>query len=219
MRRTGEREGDRVRLKICGINDPGIAAEAEAGGADYLGFIFAVRSPRAVTAARAREIMAATSGRARRVGVFAGQGVAEVGAVAGELGLDVVQLHGAYGDGEVRRLQAAGFEVWRLDGGTGAGDGAGPEDAVLLDGKSGTTTGGTGKRADWERARGLKRAGKRVVLAGGLSAANLAEAAETGCDVLDVNSSLEVAPGVKSAERVAELLRVWRGLAASKSEP
>ena len=72
-------------------------------------------------------------------------------------------------------------------------------------------TGGTGQRADWAKARALKEAGNRVVLAGGLSAANLAEAvAATGADVFDVNSSLEVARGVKDIGKVEELLRVWR---------
>lgn len=200
----------RPQLKICGINDPRIAAAAEAGGADYLGFIFVPGSPRAVTPERAKELFGALEGKARRVGVFVKDGVADIERIAGELGLDVVQLHGAHSDADVSRLKGAGFEVWRLD--DGAREGEGPEDAVLLDGRAGGRTGGTGKRADWERAGAMKRAGRRVVLAGGLSAENLPAAAATGCDVLDVNSSLEVAPGVKSAEKVARLLAVWRGI-------
>ena len=46
----------------------------------------------------------------------------------------------------------------------------------------------------------------KAILAGGLSAANIAAARATGADVLDVNSSLETTPGVKSAELLAELL-------------
>lgn len=197
----------RPKLKICGINDPRIAAAAEVGGADYLGFIFVPGSPRAVTPERAKELFGALEGKARRVGVFVRDRVEGIKRIAREIGLDVVQLHGAYPDADVLCLQEAGFEVWRLDDG---GEG-GPEDAVLVDGRAGGQTGGTGRRADWERARALKAAGKRVVLAGGLSAENLGEAAGTGCDVLDVNSSLEVAPGVKSEEKLSRLLAVWRG--------
>lgn len=194
----------RPKLKICGINDARIAAAAEAGGADYLGFIFVPGSPRAVTPERAKELFGALTGKARRVGVFVRDGVADIERVGRKLGLDVVQLHAAYSDADVLRLKAAGFEVWRLDAGA-------PADAVLLDGRAGGATGGTGQRADWAKARELKEAGNRVVLAGGLSATNLAEAvAATGADVFDVNSSLEVAPGVKDAGKLAELLRVLK---------
>ena len=203
------------KLKICGINDPRIAAAAEAGGADYLGFIFVPGSPRAVTPERAKGLFGALEGKARRVGVFVKDGVADIERIAGELKLDVVQLHAAYSDADVLWLKEGGFEVWRLD--DGAREGVGPEDAVLLDGRAGEQTGGTGRRADWERARALKAAGKRVVLAGGLSAENLAEAVGTGCDVLDVNSSLEVERGVKSREKVERLLTVWREILKQKT--
>ena len=198
----------RPKLKICGINDPRIAAAAEAGGVDYLGFILVPGSPRAVTPERAKELFGALEGKARRVGVFVKDGVADIERIAGELKLDVVQLHAAYSDENVLWLKEGGFEVWRLDAGA-------PADAVLLDGRAGGATGGTGQRADWTRARVLKEEGNRVVLAGGLSAENLAEAvAATGADVFDVNSSLEIARGVKDAGKVEELLRVWRGLGA-----
>ena len=77
---------------------------------------------------------------------------------------------------------------------------------MLLDGRDGAKTGGTGRRADWSLVSGLKRRGLKVVLAGGLSAENVAGAAGTGADVLDVNSSLETSPGVKSLPLLAELL-------------
>ena len=49
----------------------------------------------------------------------------------------------------------------------------------------------------------------RVVLAGSISAANIADAVATGADVIDVNSSIESAPGVKSPALLAELLAAW----------
>ena len=79
-------------------------------------------------------------------------------------------------------------------------------DAVLLDGRKGTQRGGTGIHADWSQVAVLKRAGHRVVLAGGLSAANVAAAAATGADVLDLNSTLEIAPGQKSIRLLDEIL-------------
>ena len=84
--------------------------------------------------------------------------------------------------------------------------GRGMPDAVLLDGSDGKRSGGTGKRADWSLVLALKRAGRRVVLAGGISSANIADAMATGADVIDINSSIETAPGTKSTALLDELL-------------
>ena len=196
-------------LKVCGVNDAAFAAEAARRGVDFLGLIFAAKSPRCVTPDAAKAIRAAACSAAgeaspRFVGVFVDAPVGEIARIAESVPLDVVQLHGPYSDGdigELRRLSSVRLEVWRL-----LGDTPGAEDAVLLDGRDGAKSGGTGRRADWSLVPGLKRRGLRVVLAGGLSADSIAAAAATGADVLDVNSSLETAPGKKSVSRLAELL-------------
>ena len=77
------------------------------------------------------------------------------------------------------------------------------EDAVLLDGRRGNES----RRADWSLVAPLKESGLRVVLAGGISAENISAAIATGADVIDVNSSIETSPGVKSLELLDELLR------------
>lgn len=179
------------KIKVCGINDAAFAQRAEALGVDYLGFIFAEGSPRRVSPAQAAAIAASLTGRARRVGVFTKTPIGEILEIARRVPLDVAQLHSAnYGADDVAQLKAGGLEVWRLDEPCGA-------DAVLLDGAAGGRCGGTGRRADWRRAAELSASGVRVVLAGGISERNAADAAGTGCAILDVNSSLETAPGVK----------------------
>ena len=196
------------KIKICGIKEAAFARRAEELGVDYLGFIFAERSPRRVTPEKAAEIAAALSGKALKVGVFTATSTQEILEIARCVPLDVVQLHSLdYGADEIQRLKAAGLEVWRLYG--SSPDLEYGADGILLDGKepvrsdgSEGIAGGTGRLADWKLAAELAAAGVRVVLAGGISAANAARAAATGCTVLDVNSSLETAPGVKSIERL-----------------
>ena len=186
-------------IKICGMNDATVARRAEELGADYIGFIFAAKSPRRVTPEAAAAIAATLSGKAKKVGVFTDSPPSAILETARLVPLDVVQLHCRdYGERVVRELRDAGLEVWLLDS-PGA-------NAVLLDGTSADgSVGGTGMRADWKRARTLALAGERVVLAGGISAENIREAAGTGCAVLDVNSSLETRPGVKSIARLEAL--------------
>ena len=194
-------------LKICGIADPVFACAAAKGGVDYLGFIFSSKSPRCVTPERAAEIVSAVRGGRpipRMVGVFTLRPVADVLRVADEVGFDVVQLHGRFTPEDVAAVKASGREVWLLD------DGGDPcataADGILIDGAKGNLVGGTGERSDWSRVAVVQAAGKKAILAGGLSAANIAAARATGADVLDVNSSLETAPGVKSTKLLAELL-------------
>ena len=201
-------------LKICGINDDAFAVEAAKCGANYLGFIFAEGSPRRVTPEKARAVIAAVRAALRGgetaaipprfVGVFTSRDIGAIADTAKAAGVDIVQLHGDYGAAEVAALKTLGYEVWRLAP-PFDGDFAG-EDAVLLDGRKGAQRGGTGRLADWSRVASLQRAGRRVVLAGGISAANIAAAAATGADIIDVNSALENSPGVKSTALLKELV-------------
>ena len=176
-----------MELKVCGINDAAFAAEAEAAGVDYLGFIFHPRSPRYVTPEQARAIVAPLSGRARRVGVFVSQTPDEIVRICRTAGLQVVQLHRRASEADVAALRAAGFEVWTLAGGA-VGDG------LLFDSSHG----------DGETA--FRRGPYKAILAGRIGVDNLAEALAAGPDILDVNSSLETAPGVKSVARLRDLL-------------
>lgn len=195
-------------LKICGITDSAFARAAAEGGVAYLGFIFSSKSPRCVTPERAAEIIAVVRrGRPvpRMVGVFTLRPVADVLRVADEVGFDVVQLHGRFSTEDVAAVKASGREVWLLD--DGGDPGATAADGILIDGVKGNLVGGTGERSDWSRVAVVQAAGKKAILAGGLSAANIAAARATGADVLDVNSSLETTPGVKSIELLAALLR------------
>jgi indole-3-glycerol phosphate synthase/phosphoribosylanthranilate isomerase len=191
-------------LKVCGVTDAAFACAAAQRGVDYLGFIFAEGSPRRVTPAKAKEIRGTVERRStagtdlpRFVGVFVAQTAGEIAEIARDVPLDVIQLHEDYGADAVSELKAAGYEVWRLHNPVGGG-----EDAVLLDGRRGTES----RRADWSLVAERKRAGRRVVLAGAIAAENIAAAVATGADVIDVNSSLETAPGVKSVGRLDALL-------------
>ena len=199
------------QLKICGITDAAFAVETARRGIDYLGLIFAEGSPRRVTVEQARQIVAVVRGTPlvgrgvpdspRFVGVFTTQDIREIASTASAVGLDVIQLHGAYADDDVIALKAKGYEVWRLFSGNPV-----CEDAVLLDGRHGDTSG----MADWSLVAPLKSAGWRVVLAGGITSSNVADAARTGADVIDVSSSLETSPGVKSTALLDSLITALR---------
>lgn len=200
VRALGEK---RTRVKVCGITEADFARAAESSGADYLGFIFAPESPRYIAPEQAAVICGRLSGTAERVGVFVDTPVEEILGIAEQVGLQVIQLHGEYPETVVHRIREAGYRTWVLDNGT---DTATKADGIIVDGTDGNRSGGTGRIADWERAKTLIKRGVFTILAGGISADNIRSADETECAVIDLNSSLETAPGVKSIDKLCEAL-------------
>ena len=181
----------RAEVKVCGTNDAAFAAAAARLGVDYLGFIFEPSSPRHVTVGQAAEIAAALGAEARRrvrlVGVFVHGTPGEIAAAMRRAGLDVVQLHRRATTADVAALKAAGYEVWTLAGGA-EGDG------VLFDSSHG----------DGDTA--FRNGNYKSIIAGRIGVENVADALALKPDIIDVNSSLETAPGVKSAILLAGFL-------------
>jgi len=78
--------------------------------------------------------------------------------------------------------------------------------AILLDGFARGLHGGTGRTVDWKLARAARRHG-RIILAGGLTPENIAEAIRAARPYsVDVASGVEAArPGRKDASRLRAL--------------
>ena len=201
-----------VEVKFCGLTRTEDAALGAALGASYLGVVFA-DSPRRVDAAGARAIFTGVPHGPRRVGVFGALPAAEIARTAADVGLDVVQLHGDPEADDVRTLRACfEGEIWaacRVAGGDlpgGLASLAETADRLLIDSCAGNGRflGGTGTSFDWDAvARALSRLGfdSRIVLAGGLTPANVGRAIEAlSPSVVDVSSGVEESPGIKSEE-------------------
>lgn len=185
-----------MKLKVCGINNADFAVKAAELGVDYLGFIFHPASPRNVTIDQAKAIgQAIDQARARllntktllKVGVFVKQSVGEILATMRAASLDVVQLHRRATAEDVAAIRAAGYEVWTLAGGA-------PGDGVLFDSSHG------------DGETDFRKGDYTAILAGRIGVDNLAEALACQPDILDVNSSLETSPGVKSIDRLVDFL-------------
>jgi phosphoribosylanthranilate isomerase len=200
-----------TEIKFCGLTRRQDADYAAALGARYCGVIFA-SGPRLVSPEHAVEILPLT---VARVGVFGAQPVEEIAGVAAAVALDVIQLHD---DPTVDTVEALrphfGGAIWAA---IRTANHMLPEnaaalfaaaDAVLLDARVAGALGGTGTALPWDdlaaaidRVRG---ATGRLVLAGGLTAANVGHAVGAlSPDVVDVSSGVERAPGIKDHARMA----------------
>ncbi len=190
-------------LKICGITHPEDAAAAIEGGATAIGFNFYRRSPRYIAPQRAAGI--ASPPGVRRVGVFVNQTRARVEEIARIAALDVAQLHGDESPADY----PAGLAVWKgvrvAPGFDFSQYNSCPAEALLLDGPAGELYGGSGKSFDWHLAGVPSR---RIILAGGLDATNVALAVSLMRPWgVDACSRLETAPGKKDHHKMIEFLR------------
>jgi phosphoribosylanthranilate isomerase len=207
-----------VEVKVCGLTRAVDAEFADAAGAAYLGVIFA-GGPRQRLPAEARAILAGR--RARKVGVFATQAPSEIADISSATGLDVIQLH-ADGDPErVAAVRAAtGLEIWAVvrtaDGALPAGteELAAAADALLVDALVKGALGGSGTAIPWGilgESLDAMEVGHRIVLAGGLTPDNVAEAISyVSPMIVDVSSGVESAPGVKDHARIRAFVAAVR---------
>jgi phosphoribosylanthranilate isomerase len=164
-------------MKFCGITRLEDAVAAADCGAAAIGFVFAPASPRAITPDAARAISRHLPPFLQRVGVFVDRPAAEVRGVAEHVGLDVVQLHGRETVADAAAAWPRVLKALPRDADPMTEAEAWPDDVTLLvDAATGDAPGGTGQVADWPAAAALARR-RRIVLAGGLTADNVAGAA------------------------------------------
>lgn len=202
-------------VKICGtttLEDALIAAEA---GADLLGFILYPKSPRYVAPDEVAKIVAgvraAFDAPPRFVGVFVNEAAPQVLAILETTGLDLAQLHGDEPMSTLLALARRSFKAVRPTGLDHAlalaeeyapiGASAGPD--LLIDAHNPAAYGGTGQRADWGAAAAVARRVERLLLAGGLTPDNVAEAVRVVKPWgVDVASGVELTPGRKDHDKV-----------------
>lgn len=212
----------RIHIKVCGITRAADAIVALAFGADYLGVNCWAGSPRFVPAARRAQLLREIPAD-HRVAVTVNPSAREAMDLIAE-GFSVIQAHfdPTAKDCEPLALSRAVGKnrLWlapKIPTGT-----SWPTELLTLaagfvhDAHSANAFGGTGKQSDWTRFQQLIRSHpeNHWILAGGLSPSNVVAATEAGATFLDLNSGIELSPGIKSAEKMAEV----RGLLLKTSQ-
>ena len=193
-------------VKICGITNADDAVAAIEGGATAIGFNFWTRSPRYVSPEQAAHI--ASGDGIRRVGVFVNEAPARIAEIARQARLDIAQLHGDEQPG----AYPSNMKVWKAARVTAGFDFSAyddsPAEALVLDGPAGELYGGSGHAFDWGLAAVVR---KRIILAGGLDASNVAQAVAAAHPWgVDACSRIESAPGKKDHQKMNEFLQAAR---------
>lgn len=210
-----------TRVKICGITNLADALAAVAAGTDALGFVFVPGTPRFIAPEQAAAIIRELPPFVAKVGLFVNADTQTVATTIARTGVDTIQLHGEETPDFARQFRGAvkvlkAFRIRGAESLAALPAYADAADAWLLDAFVPGSHGGTGARFDWEHAVAAKQHGKPVILAGGLTPENAAEAVRRVQPfAVDVSSGVEAAPGRKDAAKIAAFIRAVTRAAGS----
>ncbi|KAB1187805.1 MULTISPECIES: phosphoribosylanthranilate isomerase [Haloferax] len=198
-----------VRVKVCGVTRSTDLDAVAAAGADAVGAIcdVPVDTPREISPERARELFAGAPPFLSTVLVTMPESVEHARELAREVRPDVLQLHADFSADELETLATEGVRVVPVVDATDIARAravAPAVDGLLVDTPSESGAGGTGQTHDWDASRALVEAvDVPVILAGGLTPDNVADAVRTVApDGVDVASGVEASGGVKDHDAV-----------------
>ncbi len=198
----------RTRVKICGITRVEDALAAAVAGADAIGLVFAPKSPRCLDPNQAAAIARALPPFITVVGLFENAAPETVHEALRHVSLDLLQFHGnetpeychAFPKPYVKTIHMTPDVNLHAEDRRYT-DAAG----LLLDTYSPTAAGGTGQTFDWNRIPSDLK--KPLILAGGLTSANVAEAVRRVHPyAVDVSSGVESAKGIKDAKKISAFI-------------
>jgi phosphoribosylanthranilate isomerase len=208
--------GKKIEIKICGMRDPDNILEVALLAPHYFGFIFYPDSPRFVGNNFTIPISLPSS--IKRVGVFVDESNDNIISRAKEVGFDFVQLHGSESIEQCQELRASGLnviKVFSIDNNFKFEETRLYKKAVdyfLFDTK-GKFYGGNAQTFNWEL---LVKYDQEIpfFLSGGLTpenVRNIPKIKDLNLHALDLNSGVEISPGIKSKERVETVMKEIRG--------
>ncbi|WP_102275023.1 phosphoribosylanthranilate isomerase [Cytobacillus massiliigabonensis] len=200
-----------MKVKICGITDLDTALAAIECGADALGFVFA-ESKRRITIEHAKKIIRLLPEDLLKIGVFVNEQKETIEKIVEDTGINAIQLHGDESPDECTGFSTPVIKAISI--GTAKDllkvDNYGCE-YLLLDSPKGKYRGGNGTAFDWSVAAGHRVKGKKVILAGGLTAENVSKAiGMIHPYMVDVSSGVEL-DGKKDKGKIKRFIDEVKG--------
>ncbi len=198
----------RTRIKICGITNIDDAMVCIDNGADALGFVFCEASPRNIELAQAQSIIAQLPPFVTTVALFMDASSDDVRQVLSRVQVMSLQFHGQESEDFCRQFDKPYIKAVAMGSEQNLHKQAqkyASSQALLLDSNELGKMGGSGKTFDWNRK--IQQTDKPLVLAGGLSAGNVAQAIKKISPyAVDVSSGVEKSKGIKDHQLVKQFI-------------
>ncbi len=199
----------RVRVKICGITSVQDALTAVKHGADAIGLVFYAPSSRNVSIAQAQEIARQIPAFVSVVGLFVNAEASFVNKVISQVKINLLQFHGDETPVACSQFSLPFIKAIRVKPDTNLIQCAidfSAAKALLLDTYTEGLMGGTGHVFDWDLIP--KQMAKPVILAGGLTADNVAQAIQKVQPyAVDVSGGVEMSKGIKDTDKIAAFMQ------------
>ncbi|PSJ80411.1 phosphoribosylanthranilate isomerase [Neisseria iguanae] len=199
----------RIRTKICGFTRPEDAYAAAQLGVDAVGLVFFAKSKRAVDIRQAQAIVAALPPFVTVVALFVNETAGQIRETLRQVPVGMIQFHGDEDDAFCRQFGRPYLKAVRVRGEEDIHTASGKfpnARALLFDAYHPGEYGGTGLPFDWKLLTDYR--GKPWVLAGGLTADNVAEAVRiSGAAAVDVSGGVESSGGIKDVAKIAAFLK------------
>ena len=201
-----------MKIKICGITNLNDAKSAIDLGADMLGFIFYMQSPRYIEPLKANKVIEELPADIIKIGVFVDESINNLNQIKKTAGFDMFQLHGdetpefclKLNDEYVKAIRVKNSEDIKLVESYNT-------DKFLFDTYVKDEYGGTGKTFNWKFLLDSRLNDKFVILSGGLNYDNVSEAIKIAKpDAVDVSSGVEVSPGTKDISKLKKFIEAVR---------
>jgi phosphoribosylanthranilate isomerase len=219
-----------VKVKVCGLTQVDNALACAEAGADWIGLNFHPASPRSISVERGAEIASALvdQGKAIPIGLFVNLEFEVMRRIAHqEVGVFTVQLHGDEDVDYLKRCSSykpcvqvvrafrlsdrKSIEAMQAYLDEAKARWCSPH-AILVDAHVSGQPGGTGQTIAMDLLDQLPPH-PRLILAGGLTPENVAEAvARVRPWMVDVASGVESSPGLKDLTKVAAFVRAAKGI-------
>lgn len=203
-----------TKIKICGLTNLEDARAAVKFGADALGFIFTKKSPRQVSPEKVSEIICTLPPFITYVGLFVNESPVKVKEIAEKCRLDALQFHGEESPEYCRQFDRKVIKVFRIKNEDSFKMIAQYQevDAYLMDAYKEGVPGGTGEVVNWDLVvQAAVKFDKPLILAGGLTLDNVAEAVDKVKPyAVDVSSGIEKEPGKKDHKKMEEFIKIVR---------
>ncbi len=207
---------NRTRVKICGITRVEDAVAVVEAGADAIGLVFYKPSPRSVTLEQAQLIAAAVPAFVSIVALFVDPDPKEVTDILNGVRIDLLQFHGDEDSdfcGQFKHPYIKAIRVRQASDVVASSMRFPNALGILLDSYKPGVPGGTGETfdwsmiPDWQAGNQFNKNIKPIILAGGLTADNIASGIEqTAPFAVDVSGGVESSKGIKDHGKITAFM-------------